>query len=392
MTANKLATSRWLDVALALWVVWAVVQIAQAVSTRGFEYDFNHYYVSSRLLATGHNPYRTPLAPLSRELGFTVPEGIKTATNPPLLLWLLVPLSVLPPRAAFGLWVVVELVSLGAIVWMTLDLLEERLTRRGRWLVAGLAVAVQPVFWNFYFSHVELLIAAALLAAYRWHVRGKHTAACVTVLGTGLLKLYPLALLPWFIWRGRERMRTIGLMAGLGVVLLLLAGPGLWKDFWKEGADVVRQTSIGRTFNFSLPAFVANLGPVITPSSLWLRLGIALGLVLLGATYAVCIMGDRDDEREFCLLCTATIAGGLTAWGYYFVLLIFPCAALAARLRARPHLRRIGWFVVACLLLNAMDTRRELARAGSPVMNVLANELPLYGLTVLIALWLKVGR
>ena len=90
-----------LDVGVVLIALVHVVWIALLLPSRTFTHDFNHSYISSRLLLEGHNPYRTPLASESEKYGFVHTETIPVATNPPLLLWLFAPLTMLPPRPAF---------------------------------------------------------------------------------------------------------------------------------------------------------------------------------------------------------------------------------------------------------------------------------------------------
>src|ERR1051325_10460978 len=198
---NRVLRSPVLDAVAVLFAVVQVTLIAQMLPLRMFSYDFNNYYVSSRLLLEGQNPYRTPLAARAKVYGFEHSEMIAVATNPPLLLWLFAPLTILSPRTAFWVWVAVETASLAIILWLTKRLLKDRLTPRGwRFVYAG-SLASAPVLWHFAYGPIELLIAAVLLAAHKWNKDGKYIGACVAVLLAGMMKIYPLMLLPWFIWR-----------------------------------------------------------------------------------------------------------------------------------------------------------------------------------------------
>src|SRR5882724_9806492 len=115
---NKLAGSRWLDASAGFLALWRLVRIGRVVAARGLDFDFNHYYVSSRLLISGRDPYTTPLAPLCQALGFVPTGDIATATNPPALLWLMAPLALLPPWKAYAVWATTEAFCLIGIIWM----------------------------------------------------------------------------------------------------------------------------------------------------------------------------------------------------------------------------------------------------------------------------------
>ena len=97
---NRMLRSPVLDVAAVLIAVLHVVRIGQMLPTRVFTYDFNHYYISSRMIREGRNPYRTPLAEESERYGFEHSEQTPIAHNPPLLLWLFAPLTMWAPRPA----------------------------------------------------------------------------------------------------------------------------------------------------------------------------------------------------------------------------------------------------------------------------------------------------
>lgn len=388
---NRVWRSPVLDVAAALIALVHVVWIAVLLPTRTFSYDFNHYYVASRVLLEGDNPYRTPLAAESEKYGFAHSPSIAVATNPPLLLWLLTPLVMLPPRPAFWVWVAVQAGSLAAILWLTRHLLNGQLTQRGwRFLCAG-ALASAPVFWHFAFAHVEMTLAAALLAAFAWHKDGKHVRACAVVLVVGMTKIYPLALLPWFVWRStnsaRKRLRNTAALLAAAAAILLVTGPALWADFFRIAVPIIGWWSVGHQFNFTLSSFVINFGQAlhsgsasIEPSPLWRMAGRSVGFATILAAYAFCARAKDDEDSQFSMLCAATLVGGLTAWAYYFVLLIFPVGLVAARLAASPSWRRTFVFAALLLAMNAQGPWDKSVWGGSSVGIILLNYLPLYGL------------
>lgn len=400
---NRRAWNRLLEVGawvIALMCVW---RIAAFLPSRSYQYDFAHYYVSSRLLLQGENPYTTSLAPLSAQYGFVYSPKIPTATNSPLVLWMIAPFAWFAPPVAFAGWVTMEVVSLGVILWLTRRLLGARLPARGWRFVCVAALTSSAVCWHFYFSHVELLLAAMVLAAYTCHREGKHWTACIVITTAGLAKLYPLALLPWFVLRGsngwREAVIRAAACMSFAAATLLLTGLQLWHDFLNHGLSVVAGWVVNRTFNFSIPSFVDNLSFCVTSFRIsaaaerwWMGLGLALGLGLIALAYAAVFRVGHDPEAEFCLLSVAMLAGCLTTWGYYFVFLIFPVTAAVARSVRKGRWRGLIWVGVAFLALNNFYNlgRWELpSGATAPALKLLANYIPLYGLLGLAAFFVR---
>lgn len=393
---RRLGQNRMLDFGAAVIVLLSVWRIILMLPSRVYTYDFNHYYVSSRLLLDGKNPYTTPLEPLSKEFGFERPENIPTATNPPGLLWLFAPFALSPPPKAFALWTGVQALSLCAILWMTRHLLRDRLSARGWKFLCAAVLSSAPVFWHFRFSHVELLLAAAVLAAYACHRTGRDIVACLIVATAAVVKLYPLALLPWFVWRSngdvRRRFLVGTLASGFVVTFMLLTKAELWRDFLVHGLPVVRSSSIGHTFNSALPSFVATVGRIFSGSvsssdNVWWLGGVLAGLMLIALGYAVCAFGTGDREMEFCLLCSVMLAGGITAWGYYFVFAIFPVAVMAVRLATSASVTRVLCFSLVLLLLNSHGPWRGVLFDESRWLKIIATYIPLYGLIALCGIF-----
>src|ERR1035438_10304328 len=205
---RRLAQNRLLDVAAILVMVSVVVLWAEVLPSRESDFDFNLYYVGSRTLLEGRNPYTTLQKPMSEALGFRFSEEYPIAGYPPSFLWLFAPLAALSPKAAFAIWVVLEIGCLAVILWLTHRLLGERLSARGWLFVFALAVCSRTVSYNLFFSQVQLLLAALVLAAYAAQRARRHGWACLAVSTAGILKFYPFFFLPWFVWSGSGGLRA----------------------------------------------------------------------------------------------------------------------------------------------------------------------------------------
>ena len=328
----------WLLQALALGLaLLGIAHIVRDLPARAHGNDFAHYYISSRLLLTGADLYSTPLEPEYQRWGFRYTHPIPTATNPPLLVAIFAPFALLPPMAAFGAWVFLEIVSLGCILVLTWRLVADRLSVPARWLVCGAVVASAPIYWHFFFSQCQLLIAAVILLAY-WCLRnGRPVSACVAVTTTVWLKLFPAVLIPWFVWRSsREwstRWKCAGAVLAWSAALVVASGLGNWQQFWTHGMKVVDDWITWQIhFNFTVPSFVKNtawllhgFNPEWSELRAWANVGAMIGMVLIILAYGVCWKNahggtNADLESEFCLLTAAMLAGVSEAWGHYFVL------------------------------------------------------------------------
>ncbi len=388
---RRLARNRLLDVAAILVMVSVVVLWAEVLPSRWSDFDFNLYYVGSRTLLDGRNPYTTLQKPMSEALGFQFSEEYPIAGYPPSFLWLFAPLAALPPRVAFAIWVALEIGCLTAILWLTHRLLGKKLSGRGWLFVVMLAVCSRTVSYNLFFSQVQLLLAALVLAAYAAHRAGRHGWACLAVSTAGILKFYPFVLLPWFVWSGggglRARLYRMAGASGFVLAVMALTGPGLWRDFFHYGLPMGVGEEIGRTFHFSLPALVTNLGylyhdfhPSPEAKQWWWSAGTVVGLVVIAVAYGACLTTRGDREAEFCLLCVAMLIGTITVQGHYFVFLVFPLAAVAIRMATRPTPGKVVYLILLVVAVNCVDPPDSPVLWRHKLLYILVSNLPLYGL------------
>jgi len=379
--------------ALAL-MVFGVWHVARVLPSRAVGNDFAHCYITSRLLLTGADVYSMPLQPEYDRFGFRYTHVIPTATNPPLLVEAFAPFAMLPPWGAFWAWTALEILSLGCLLLLSWRLTASRLSAQARRLVCAGIVASAPVYWHFFFSQWQLLLGAMILIAYTCLRNGRPTVACLLITIATWLKLFPVLLVPWFLWRAGPDWKTRGKCAGAVLVssagLVAIGGLELWRQFWLHGMKVLRAwIEWQRHFDFTVPSFVKNAAwalhnfdPEWTGLHKWAEVGAVCGIALVTLTYGVSWWNaqrqkDVDMEGEFCLLSIAMLAGIAEGWGHYFVMLAFPVAVAVARVAVRPTTGRVTVLGLSFVMLNVMGDFR------SPWLEFPASYIPLYGLSLL---------
>jgi hypothetical protein len=161
----------------------------------------------------------------------------------PVFAQLLGPLHLLPWPWFIASW---TLLLTAALVWQA-----------GLW--TGFALLLVPVFVDLTVGNIHLLMAAAIVAGFRWPWLWALPLLTKITPGVGLL---------WFAVRREWRSLAVALAATAALALVsFVIAPGLWFR-WVE---ILGETSKGPDFVF------------IVPAPLWVRLAIAVPLVVWGA-------------------------------------------------------------------------------------------------------------
>ncbi|HUJ70809.1 MAG TPA: glycosyltransferase 87 family protein, partial [Verrucomicrobiae bacterium] len=266
-------------------------------------------------------------------------------------------------------------------------------------------ISSQAVCYHFWFGQAQLLLAALVLGGFACAKRGYGATACALVIAAGVVKLFPLVLVPWFVWRGGEGgrglWRRVGAAVATGFFLTAATGWKLWNEFFRVATSIVNDFAPRRTFNFTVPSLVMNVYAVMVGKGAsvvglheWWTVAEATGLVVIAAGYWLVWTRGDDREAEFCLLCVAMLAGSPVTWGHYFVFLIFPLAVTVARLRGKWTAARIAGFGSLLVALNVLDLAGRTWVKQSLVLLMVSNYIPLAGaiaLGCLFVAWLGSG-
>lgn len=367
-----------LDLVFLLVAVAGLWRIFDQVPDRYRHNDFAHYYVESRELLAGANPYLSELQPHFDRYGFEEDPLVFQATNPPPLTALFVPFALLKPKVAFWAWTAVQLASLIGILLLTRALLE--LGHRATLYLTAAVLASNSLYIHLYYGQVQLLLGLMLLAGCYLLRQGRWRGAWALVGAATLLKLFPA---PWFLWFLMETDAPVRDRARFGVALLAVGGSivliqlPLWRLFAQSASTAIFETTWLQTFNYTVPAVFARLGMPVEPALL-------LGLLAILSAYIHLARRRPGLLLSFSLFSFVAIVSIPLAWGHYYVMLIFPFAYYCRRLLARPTPDAVvaaflGYLLVIYLVrgpLNVTGWRALLA------------PLPLYGaLAVAGYLW-----
>jgi alpha-1,2-mannosyltransferase len=271
--------------------------------------DFGDFYGAAEAVLRGENPYQ---ADLSRDwLGFVYP---------PLLAWLLAPLTLLPLTTAVSVWAALTLL----FVVVALRILGVR-----DWRCYPLALLSPFARETIEFGAIDGLLLLAVACTWRCRDTPVRAAAASGLTIALKLFLWPLAL--WLGLTGRIRTALLSCVAVAAFVLVPWAaigfqGIGGYRDLLGE---VARQQEA----SYSLAA-LAEQFDVATTFARTVSVALA-ALLLFVALRAAREPGREDrvrDRRSFTLALAAALTLTPVVWNHYLVLLFVPVAIARPRL------------------------------------------------------------
>jgi hypothetical protein len=309
--------------------------------------DFPNYYLVARLLREGYS--------LDRIYDWIWLQRIKDhwglgqalvgfAGLSPFSALPVVPLSIFPAIVAKRLWIVANVLFLCSSV----ELLSRvtSLGRRRTWLLALLAVF--PLRTSFLLGQMHVLVLLLLVAAYYFHRKGRQIACGVCLAIAGALKIYPLLLGGYLLWKKQWRPA----FAMLCATLLLLAVGYLW-----FGSDVMN-IYVAQILPRSLQGEVLDpySAHAASGSALFHRLFIAEPALLpLLAVCSVRASGPDAEQLEWAALVLALLVLSPVPSSYHFVVMIFSIVLLVDVLLARREQSVAGLVVALYCLISIIE-------------------------------------
>ena len=282
-------------------------------------------------------------------------------TYPPFAAVLMVPLSLLPAWLAAALWTGASAGALGAAV---------AVVRRGlgraspAWLIVLVslgALALEPVWQNFTFGQVNLLLMLAVLVDV---LRPERRLSGVALGIAAGIKLTPLVFVVLLVLAGRRDTAARAVLAFVATVAIGFAAVPGAATYWTDGLfDPSRVGPPALAHNQSVYGALVRL--LDTPPSplLWLAVAtpLASAVVLVGAR--AWRRGDR--VLGTCLGAVAMLLASPVAWSHHWVWVV-PVALL---LWERNRWAAAAWtavFVTRPILWPPWGEGRELEWGAPP--------------------------
>jgi alpha-1,2-mannosyltransferase len=303
----RMARAALLLLAVLAPTVFIGLTLAVAGDTLG--YDFRAYHQAAVRVLHGKALYDT---------SFQAAGGFGLFYYPPFFAPLVLPLGFLPELAATWLWI------FGLIAAFLAGTSLLPVSSRVKWLVLLLGGLSWPLVYALKLGQVGPLLYLMFAIGWRWlddPIRLGGSAG----LGAAI-KLQPGLVLVWALLSGRWRAAVWGalVLAVLGVLATVLAGPRAWGDF----LALLRQVAdpITTPHNFTPGAVAYQLG---VPAALASVIQVVTTLVAL----ALVIWAARDAAPDAGYL-VAVVASQLVSpilWDHYAMLLLLPVAWLLER-------------------------------------------------------------
>jgi hypothetical protein len=279
---------------------------------------------------------------------------------------------------------------LNAAAWWMTSQLSNAMTGSGR--IPGPWVAALPgfvtvtfVFDMFDLGQPNLVLLAMMLLGFWWLQNGRPWAAGSMFALAAAIKVFPVAVLPWLLWR-RRWAAAASMVAFVGVFLFLVPAPvrGFERNVselstWYRGMvgsssekgfgqrdeqnwSWVNQSIIAVTHRLTRPINYNQDDPTQPPRTMnlldldfktanWVVLAASflIGLGFVAVLPPLSKVTRRSNAEELGILfCLMTVASPL-ARQYYFIWLFFPMTVLIHRAvyDRRPAARRATWLLLA---------------------------------------------
>ena len=374
----------WLEIACSVALAALLLWKGILPGWRVLNTDFPNYYLVARLLREGYG--------LDRIYDWIWLERIKDhwGLDQALVGFAgLTPFSALPvvPFSIFSAIVAKRLWMLASVLFLCLsvELLSRvtALTRRRIWLLALLAVF--PLRTSFLFGQMHLLVLLLLVSAYYFHRTERQIACGVCLAIAGVLKIYPLLLGGYLLWKRQWRpvfamlcatvfLVCVGYLWFGGHLISIYAAQILPRSLQGEVLDPysVHAASGAALFHRLFIAEPAlNPAPLLNSPSLYAVLYPLWQLVILVPLLAVCNPRENQaatDQLEWAAFVLAFLVLSPVPSSYHFVVMIFSIVLLVDVLLARREYGVAGLAIALYSLISiieflpASDEARRLVR------------------------------
>ncbi len=307
----------------------AAVTLAQrlhGVRRRYEEVDFSRDYGWWTVYSSGGDPWqvRTSLAELRPGL-----ERPRFCNYTPFFVEVFSPLARLHRKAAFWLWLSVQVLCLGGAIAMLARGSDPPLGSAATVIVISLVILSRPFEGMLSYSHVTPMLLALLSASWFCARRDRPALAGLWLALSALLKLYPAAASGYFLF-GR-RWRALGWTICFFVAGVILTNPARWLELMTVEMPVsyrfVAEADLSvMTFVRKAVAHFAGTTTIAAPLVTVLAITALIDLVLLAVAAGFTMNSRGHDDLD----------GLLFGMWMALALLMSPLAWMAEKLLLLP--------------------------------------------------------
>jgi hypothetical protein len=303
--------------------------------------DFDAYYTAALVVREGQDPYDRTGAFIRENGNAAVREAAERAGTrhahegfehvhpflyPPMLAFLVIPLTLAGNDVAESAWLVVNVALLAALLVVTARAVG---LRSGPMLALGIVLVLgfHGVGETLALGQVNVLVACLAFAAIERFVRGRTASSSALLALSIAIKLQPALLLGYFLLVRRFRYvaACLAWLVAFHLPLLLWLGTEPFVTFVR---DVVPHLAAGvpASINQSLPALLARmadaLGAGSAPAVVWITR--AAVVAVLAATVSLMRLAEPDHVYNASLALIATLVVSPVTWNSHLVLLLLP--------------------------------------------------------------------
>jgi hypothetical protein len=309
------------------------------VLTRNKPVDFYVYYSGGLAVRQGKNLFDLTLEEWIALGGF---PGIADKDvpyphrYPPFYHVLMVPLTLAPPRTAALLWAVASGLAMLASALLLAKAFPSPYSDLALLALLGLSVPALAAIHAGQVTPFVLLCLAFSLVAWK---KGYPVWSGLALGAATLLKVIPIALIAYMVWRKQLRVAAAALLlvALVALVSLPLVGVDDYLSFLRQSSALTRADRLTiNPPNQSLGGFIGRFSiflPADTSTYLWVIQAVSASFVAL--TILICWPpGDLNDRipLEFGLIVATLHLVTPFAWHHQLHLLLIPLAVLSQRM------------------------------------------------------------
>lgn len=241
---KKISKDPFAYILVGLFVVFFIYRVAIPYSEHPNSYgrsDFTVFYSAAEVLTEDKNPYdHSVLKPVIRQ--HRPYEAAFTYLYPPTAALVFTPLLIFKFKFAVYAWVLITIASLYGIAYLAQSLIGRKFTLRDWSLITIVFILLGPIYTNMRLGQVNILLAFLfMLMLWAFHKK-KYNIAGTSLAALALIKVFPAALLFYFIVKKQWRAVAATIVAGLIILTVSIAAFGFQAHL--NYADTLRQVAV----------------------------------------------------------------------------------------------------------------------------------------------------